>query len=96
MGLGAKEDFVSKSEDAHLDLRAPVDSLPKRFQSMYRKRRESNLIKHQMDQKPAAEEARRFVARAMYREQQKKANKGLQMPLFDLPPAKGKNAMVLE
>jgi hypothetical protein len=89
--------------DSHLDLTTPVHQLPQKYQNLYAKRREENVTGIRREGKKtfhfdrlspadAAAEARRFVAKRMYVEATRKAEKAKQLPLFDLPTKRARVA----
>jgi hypothetical protein len=89
--------------DSHLDLTTPVKDLPVRWQNAYAKRREENIHGIRREGKKtfhfdrlspadAAAEARRFVAKRMYVEATRKAEKAKQLPLFGEQPRRSRVA----
>jgi hypothetical protein len=89
--------------DSHLDLDTPIDRLPQKYRNLYAKRREENVTGIRREGKKtfhfdrlspadAAAEARRFVAKRMYVEATRKAEKAKQLPLFGEQPRKSRVA----
>jgi hypothetical protein len=83
--MSAKKQTAGTPAPSHLDLSTPVSKLPKRFQNLFEKRREENMVSFKLCVGDAEAEARQHVARRMYVEATRKAEKAKQMQLLALP-----------